>query len=128
MKETILGRTGLRVKILGFGGIPIQRVSEDEAISVVRRCYELGVNYYDTARGYTNSEERMGKALEDVRDEVYIATKSNRRTADELNAELETSLRNLKTDYIDVNQLHNVSSQEAWEQIKGPGGALEAMH
>ena len=128
MKEMILGRTGLRVKILGFGGIPIQRVSEEEAISVVRRCYELGVNYYDTARGYTNSEERMGKALEDVRDEVYIATKSNRRTAKELNAELETSLRNLKTDYIDVYQFHNVSSQEAWEQIKAPGGALEAMH
>ena len=128
MKETILGRTGLKVKVLGFGGIPIQRVSEEEAVSVVRRCYELGINFYDTARGYTNSEERIGKALEDVRDEAYIATKSGRRTAEELYAELGTSLENLRTDYIDVYQLHNVSSVEAWEQIKGPGGALEAVH
>jgi predicted aldo/keto reductase-like oxidoreductase len=128
LKETTLGRSGLKVKVLGFGGIPIQRVSEEEAISVVRRCHELGINYYDTARGYTNSEERIGKALEGIRDEVFLATKSGRRTADELLAELETSLRNLRTDWVDVYQLHGVSSREAWEQIKGSGGALEAMY
>lgn len=128
MKQAILGRTGLKVNSFGFGGIPIQRVSEDDAVAVVRRCYELGVNYFDTARGYTVSEERIGKALEDVRDDVILATKSGQRTAEELEAELETSLRNLRTDRIDVFQLHNVSSREAWEKIKGPGGALEALH
>ncbi len=128
LRETILGRTGLKVKILGFGGIPIQRVTEEEAIGVVRRCHELGINYYDTARGYTVSEERIGKALEDVREEVILATKSGRRTGEEMEEELETSLRNLRTDWIDVYQLHNVSSMDAWERIKAPGGALKALY
>lgn len=128
LKETILGKTALKVKTLGFGGIPIQRVSEKEAVNVVKRCYELGINYYDTARGYTNSEERIGIALEDVREEVVLATKSGRRSSKDLLNELETSLKNLRTDWIDVYQLHNVSSHDAWEQIKGPGGALEALY
>ena len=128
MKQITLGRTGLKINPFGFGGIPIQRVSEDEAIAVVRRCYDLGVNYYDTARGYTVSEERIGKALENVRDDIVLATKSGQRTAKELEAELETSLGNLRTDRIDVYQLHGVSTREAWEKIKAPGGALEALH
>ncbi len=128
LRVTVLGRTGLRVKTFGFGGIPIQRVSEEEAVRVVRRCYELGINYYDTARGYTNSEERIGKALEDVREEVFLATKSGRRDSKGLMGELEISLKNLRTDWIDVYQLHNVSSNEAWDRIKGPGGALEALY
>jgi predicted aldo/keto reductase-like oxidoreductase len=128
MKQSILGRTGLKVNSFGFGGIPIQRVSEDDAVALVRRCYELGVNYYDTARGYTVSEERIGKALEDVRDDVILATKSGSRTAEGLEAELETSLGNLRTDRIDVYQLHGVSNHEAWEKIKAPGGALEALY
>ena len=128
MKQITLGRTGLKINPFGFGGIPIQRVSEDEAIAVVRRCYDLGVNYYDTARGYTVSEERIGKALQEVRDDVVLATKSGQRTAEELEAELETSLGNLRTDRIDVYQLHGVSTREAWEKIKAPGGALEALH
>lgn len=128
LRETILGRTGLKVKSLGFGGIPIQRVSEEEAVRVVRRCYELGIDYFDTARGYTNSEERIGKALEDVREEVFLATKSGRRKAKEMLEELEISLKNLRTDWIDIYQLHNVSSYEDWDQIKGPGGTLEALY
>ncbi len=128
LRETVLGRTGLNVRTFGFGGIPIQRVSDEEAVKVVRRCYELGINYYDSARGYTNSEERIGKALVDVREEVFLATKSGRRDSKGLLGELEVSLKNLRTDWIDVYQLHNVSSREAWEQIKGPGGALEALH
>ena len=128
LKERILGRTGIKVKSLGFGGIPIQRVSEDEAIRVVRRCYELGINYFDTARAYTVSEERVGKALQGVRDDVFIATKSRRRTKDEVLQDLETSLKNLRTDWIDVYQLHNVSSEEDWEQVNSPGGALEALY
>ena len=128
LRETVLGRTGLKVKTLGFGGIPIQKIAEDDAIDVVRRCYELGINYYDTARGYTVSEERIGKALEDVREEVVLATKSGRRTGKEMLEELDTSLRSLRTDWIDVYQLHNVSSEDAWNRIKAPGGALEAMY
>ncbi|MCK4582433.1 aldo/keto reductase [Candidatus Bathyarchaeota archaeon] len=127
MNEIKLGKTGLKVKTMGFGGIPIQRVSEEKAVEVVRRCYDLGLNYYDTARGYTTSEERIGKALEDVRDKVFLATKSHQRTAEGIWKELAISLGNLRTDHIDVYQLHNVTNQEQWEQVRAPGGALEAV-
>ena len=128
MKERILGRTGLKVRRIGLGGIPIQQISEEEAVKVVRHCYEVGINYFDTARGYTVSEERIGKALEDVRDEVFLATKSGRRTREGLLEELAISLKNLRTDWIDVYQLHGVSSSEQWDQVRSPGGALEALH
>lgn len=128
MRDGILGKTGLKVKNLGFGGIPIQRVSEAEAIEVVKRCYELGMNYFDTARMYTNSEERIGKALQEVRDEVVIATRSVKRTKDGLLEDLDASLRNLNTDYIDVYQLHEVSSEGAWKQVSAPGGAIEGLY
>ena len=128
LKEKILGKTGLKVRTLGFGGIPIQRISEKESIEVVRRCYELGMNYFDAARAYTVSEERIGKALEDVRDKVILATKSGKRTAEEVEKELETSLKNLRTDYIDVYQLHNVTYQEQWDQVRAYGGAMEALN
>ena len=127
MKEITFGKTGLKVKSLGFGGIPIQRVTEEEAIEVVRRCYDLGINYYNTARGYTTSEERIGKALQDVRENVVIATKSHQRTAEGIMDELEVSLSNLRTDYIDVYQLHNVQTEEQWSRVRAPGGALEAV-
>jgi predicted aldo/keto reductase-like oxidoreductase len=126
LKKRRLGKTGLYVTEVGFGGIPIQRISEEEAISVVKRCYELGINYYDTARGYTTSEDRIGKALEGVRENVYIATKSHAKTAKELRQNLETSLRNLKTDYLDLYQLHNVGV-ETYKTLQAPGGALEEL-
>lgn len=128
MKEKTLGRTELLVKTLGFGGIPIQRVSEEEAIAVVRRCYELGLNYYDTARNYSNSEQRIGKALEDVRENVIYATKSHQKTANGIRKELAISLKNLRTDYIDIYQLHNVTTEEQWKQVREPGGAVEAVN
>ena len=128
LNEKILGRTGLKVKTLGFGGIPIQRISEQEAIRIVIKCYELGINYFDTARGYSNSEERIGKALEDVREEVFLATKSHQRTYDGIKKEFATSLKNLKTDYIDVYQLHNVSNEDQWKRVQAEGGALEAVY
>ena len=129
MKEKVLGRTGLKVKTIGFGGIPIQRVSEDEAIKVIRRCYDLGVNYYDTARDYGVSEERIGKALKDAGNNVILATKTqpSSLTKKAALADLETSLKNLRTDHVDIYQLHYVSP-EAWERIKAPEGALEAMY
>lgn len=127
VKEKILGKTGLKVRTMGFGGIPIQRVSEEESVEIVRRCYELGMNYFDTARNYTVSEERVGKALENVRDKVVLATKSGQRTAEGIEKELEISLKNLRTDYIDVHQLHNLSTPKHWEEVRAPGGAMEAM-
>ena len=126
LKKRRLGKTELYVTEVGFGGIPIQRISEEEAIRVVKRCYELGINYYDTARGYTTSEERIGKALEGVRDNVYIATKSHAKTAKELRENLETSLKNLRTDYIDLYQLHNVGL-ETYKTLQAPGGPLEEL-
>jgi predicted aldo/keto reductase-like oxidoreductase len=109
-----------------MGGIPLQRPSEDEAIQVVHRALELGINFIDTAAGYGNSEERVGKALVGRREQVIIATKSGQRSKAEAAAELERSLRRLRTDVIDVWQLHNISSAEAYAQVTGPGGSLEA--
>ena len=126
LKKKRLGKTELQVTEIGFGGIPIQRISENNAIKVVKRCYELGINYYDTARDYTTSEERIGKALEGVRENVYIATKSHAKTAKELRENLEMSLRNLRTDYIDLYQLHNVTP-ETYNIIRAPSGALEEL-
>ena len=128
LKEKILGKTGIKVRILGFGGIPIQRVSEREAINVIKHCHDLGINFFDTARNYTTSEERIGKALENIRDNVIIATKSLGRTQEDLNKDLETSLKDLRTDVIDIFQLHNVSTREAWEQITSQNGALRALY
>lgn len=128
MKERRLGRTGIRVNRVGFGGIPIQRVSEEDAIRVVRRAHELGVNFFDTARAYTTSEARIGEALKDVRDEVYLATKSVHRDKEGLLKDLETSLRNLQTSWIDVYQLHMISKKQGWERVTGPGGALEGLY
>lgn len=128
MKENCLGRTGLTVKMLGFGGIPIQQISESDAIRVVRHCVERGISYFDTARNYTVSEERIGKALVGIRDNVIIATKSSRRDEQGVLEELNVSLTNLQTDWIDVYQLHNVSSRDAWKQVKGPHGALAALY
>ena len=126
LKKRRLGKTDLYVTEIGFGGIPIQRISEKDAISVVKRCYELGINYYDTARGYTTSEERIGKALEGIRDNVYLATKSHAKTAKELRENLVTSLRNLRADYLDLYQLHNVTL-DTYKNLQAPGGAIEEL-
>lgn len=127
MELRTLGKTGLEVSRVGFGGIPIQTVSEQQAVEAVRRCYDLGVNFFDTARAYTNSEERIGKALDGVRNEVVLATKSISRTREGVLRDFEASLKELRTDYIDVYQLHNVTYEHEWEQISALGGALEAV-
>lgn len=127
LQERPLGKTGLVVKRVGFGGIPIQRIPEDEAILAVRKAYETGINFFDTARAYTTSEARIGEALEGVRDEVFIATKSTHRDKEGILEDIETSLGNLRTDYIDLYQLHFVSKREVWERVRGPGGALEGL-
>jgi predicted aldo/keto reductase-like oxidoreductase len=126
MKTVRLGRTGLTVSRVGFGGIPIQRLTDDEALRVMRRCLDLGVTLLDTATGYTTSEERIGKAIAGRRAELVIATKTPARDKATALQHLELSLKRLNTDYIDLWQLHNVSTPEVYGQVLGPAGAMEA--
>ena len=127
MKTVRLGKTGLEVSRIGMGGIPIVRPTEDEAIKVVQRALDLGVTFIDTGRSYKTSEERIGKAIASRRDQVVIATKTLGRDKATALEHLEVSLRQLNTDYIDLWQLHNVGNFETYEQVLGPGGAMEAM-
>ena len=102
MEYRILGKTGLRVSRVGFGGIPIQRIDAAGTKALVERLLEAGVNYIDTARGYTVSESYLGEALEGVRDRFVLATKSMARTKTAMAQDIETSLSNLRTGYIDL--------------------------
>lgn len=107
MQLTRLGRTNLMVTRTSFGVLPLQRTPRDEAVAILRRAYEAGINFYDTARAYTDSEEKIGLALRPVRDKIIIATKSGATDRKGLLSHLETSLRNLQSDYVDILQLHN---------------------
>lgn len=122
MEKIRLGRTEMMVTKLGFGGIPIQRVSEEEALAVVRRCRELGITFFDTANGYTTSEERIGKVLSGRRDGLILATKSLARTRQEIESHLKLSLERLGVDSIDLYQFHNVSDANTLETILDPNG------
>ena len=126
MEYVTLGKTGLTISRLGFGGIPIQRVDAAATKALVSEMVAKGINYIDTARGYTVSEEFLGEALEGVRDKFVLATKSMSRTKEGMAADIETSLKNLRTDYIELYQVHN-PSMEQLEQVMAPGGALEAL-
>ena len=106
MKMVTLGSTGITVNRNGFGALPIQRVSEEEAVKILRKAYENGITFFDTARGYSDSEYKIGQALSDVRDKIFIATKTMAKTPEEFWQHLETSLSLLKTDYIDIYQFH----------------------
>jgi aryl-alcohol dehydrogenase-like predicted oxidoreductase len=107
MDQIKLGRTNLMVSRSGFGALPIQRISFEETKAILRKSYDNGINFFDTARMYTDSEEKIGYALSDVRNNIIIATKSHAKDKKTLFQNLETSLKNLKTDYIDILQLHN---------------------
>jgi predicted aldo/keto reductase-like oxidoreductase len=120
-----LGKTGLEVTVVGFGGIPIQSVPEEVAVAAVRRAYDLGVNFFDTARGYTNSEERIGKALAGC--EHFIATKSGNREAEGIYRDVERSLANLGRKQIDLYQLHGVNDDDELEKALARGGAVEGL-
>ena len=108
MQYVTLGKTGITVNKNGFGALPIQRISFDEAAAVLRRAYDGGVRYFDTARFYTDSEAKIAYALGDVRSDIYIATKSMATAAADFKEQLETSLKELGTDYVDVMQFHNL--------------------
>lgn len=119
MNVITLGSTGIQVVQNGFGALPIQRDSKEVAVKIVRRAYEGGMRFFDTARAYSDSEEKVGEALHDVRDNLYIATKTMAQTPEEFWEQLETSLRLLKTDYIDIYQFHCAN------QVYAPGDGTE---
>lgn len=124
MKKIRLGKTNLYVTKNGFGALPVQRVGMDEACKILKKAYDGGINYFDTARMYTDSEEKLGMALSDVRDSIIISTKTHSTTVDGFWKDLETSLKLLKTDYIDIYQFHN----PAYCPKPGDGtGMYEAM-
>ena len=126
MEYAMLGKTGLRISRMGFGGIPIQKTDAQVTRALMEELVAHGVNYIDTARGYTVSEAYLGEALCGLRDRFVLATKSMARTTEAMARDIETSLANLRTDHIDLYQVHNPSLKEL-EQVCAPGGALEAL-
>lgn len=119
MQEITLGKTGITVVQNAFGALPIQRISLDEAVKLLRKAYEGGMRYFDTARAYSDSEEKLGAAFDGMRDKVFIATKTAAKTPEGFWRDLETSLKNLRTDYIDVYQFHCV--QQCYKPGDGTG-------
>lgn len=107
MTAVTLGTTGITVNKNGFGALPMQRISKNDAVKLVRKAYEAGITFFDTARLYTDSEEKLGEAFAGIREKVYIATKTAAQNADDFWKDLDTSLHNLQTQYIDLYQFHN---------------------
>ena len=126
MQYRVLGKSGLKISALGFGGIPIQRIDAEGTKELMHKLMAAGVNYIDSARGYTVSEEYIGYALEGIRDKFVLATKSMARDKEGMARDIDISLKNFRTDYIDLYQFHNPNMQQL-EQILAPGGAMEAM-
>jgi predicted aldo/keto reductase-like oxidoreductase len=128
MEKIRLGKTNLMCSRIGFGGIPIQRVSEAEAVAIVKHSLDLGINFIDTATNYTTSEERIGKAMKGYRrEDIIVATKSHQRAPDQCRKDLELSLRRMEIDYIDLYQFHDVRDGEDTDLIMKPGGTLDAV-
>lgn len=125
MQKRRFGRTRLKVSIIGFGGTWISEISTNEAINVVRKAFDLGINYFDTAKLDGDSEEKIGSALKDVRDKCIIATKTGSRTKGESLEDIKSSLRRLKTDRLDVIQLHGIDDEKTLKKAMGPDGVLQ---
>ena len=126
MEYRVLGKTGLKISRMGFGGIPIQKIDAEGTKQVIYKLMAAGVNFIDTARAYTVSEEYLGYALEGIRDRFVLASKTYSRSKEAAAKDIETSLKNLRTEYIDLYQIHNPSAAEL-EQVLGPDGALAAL-
>lgn len=127
MRYTTLGKTGLKISVVGLGGIPIQRTDAEGTIKVIDACVDRGINFIDTARGYTVSEEYLGQALEGRREKFILATKSMVRDYEGMKRDIETSLKNLKTDYIELYQIHNIKTDEEFALCFGENGAYRAL-
>ena len=126
MRYVTLGSTDLTVSEFGFGCIPIIRFPKEDSVRVLRHAFERGITFYDTANAYRDSEEKIGIAFSGMRDKVVLATKTLMRGAKDATAHLENSLRMLGTDHLDLYQLHQIAQEEVWQEVTGPGGALEA--
>lgn len=107
MVQVTLGKTGITVEKNSFGALPIQRITHEEAVRLLRKAYENGITFFDTARWYTDSEVKLGEAFDGMREKIYIATKTGAKTVEAFWEDLNTSLKNLRTDYIDIYQFHN---------------------
>jgi predicted aldo/keto reductase-like oxidoreductase len=127
MKRMMLGNTGIKAVRLGFGGIPIQRVSETQAVEVVLYALEKGIDFIDTSRVYTTSESRIGKALKETDKKAAVATKSFNRSADGIQKDIEISLKELQLDHIDLYQCHGISNEEEYRMVTSPDGALSGL-
>jgi predicted aldo/keto reductase-like oxidoreductase len=127
MQYVKFGRSGLEISELGFGGIPIIRLNVGTAVKVLRCAYDRGITFYDTANAYSDSEEKIGRAFDGMRGKVVIATKTIQRDARNASKQLENSLRMLRTDCIDLYQLHQIAQEKDWSAVTAPGGALEAV-
>ena len=114
METVRLGRTGLIVSKNGFGALPIQRVGMEEAVRILRKAYDHGINYFDTAHVYSDSEEKLGHALHDVRENIILSTKAMTTTVEGFWQQLHESLRRLQTDYIDIYQFHTSVSPDPY--------------
>jgi predicted aldo/keto reductase-like oxidoreductase len=127
MRYVIFGKTGMEVSEVGFGGIPIIRLSMEDAVAVLHRALDRGVTLFDTANLYMDSEDKFGRALAGERQRLVLATKSIKRDRDGVEADINLSLTKMRTDYLDLFQFHQVSQEEHLEAIIGPGGALEGV-
>lgn len=127
MERIVLGKTGIEVNRLGFGGIPIQRVEEDQAVETVLHAVESGVDFIDTSRAYTTSEGRIGKALALTSKRVILASKSQNKTRDGVRADLERSLKELQRDCIDLYQCHFVKDEDEYELVISSAGAFHGL-
>lgn len=126
MRSRRLGKTNFEVSIIGLGGIPIQQCTQEEANELIKTAIEQGINFIDTARGYTVSEELIGKALKQLnRDDYYVATKTMGRTYEAAKADFEISYKHLGVDAIDLYQFHNLAKKEDYDIVMSEGGAME---
>jgi len=129
MLKRRFGNTGWEVSVIGFGCIKFRNMAQDVVTDALNRALDLGINLVDTARGYGDSEEKVGRAISHRRDEFYVSTKTHAITKEDARRDIETSLRNLKTDCIDLYGLHNIGhpDDQVYPAMSGPGGALEAL-
>jgi len=127
MEKRRLGRTGLEVTVISFGALPMQRCTMEEAGAVLHAALDSGINFIDTARAYTDSEEKIGRYISGRRSEYYLATKSMARSKEAMAKDIDISLANMKTDYIDLYQVHNIKARADFDAVMAPGGALEAL-
>lgn len=127
MRYLQLGRTDLTVSEFGFGCIPIIRRSKDDSVQVLRHAFEQGITFFDTANAYRDSEEKIGIAFAGMREKVVLASKTLLRGAEGAMGHLENSLRMLRTDHLDLYQLHQIAQEKDWQEVTGPSGAFEAV-